>query len=238
MKNEITTPTKSAFITINTERPTYKSEGLERITQTIERKWNEAGQTIIDTARRVKMYIYELSANVDKNKFYETDGFKDSAEWLNSAFGIKYSTAKAYIQIGTAIANGDIPKDLDLGIDALRAITKKGVDTKALLESGEVHSGMTKKEVEAVVNADAEPKERKARAEKVYNWKCVSQSAPDHIGTESMFESASYDWVRKIKEDSGVFFLCFKDGSAIVYQRMTEVIESEGTEEAEQGVEA
>lgn len=238
MKNEITTNAKNAFITINSERPAYKSEGLERITRTIERKWNEAGQTIMDTARRAKMEIYELSANVDKNKLYEADGFKDSAEWLNSAFGVKYSTAKAYIQIGTAIVNGEIPKELDLGIDGLRAITKKGVDTKALIESGEIHSGMTKKEVEAVVNADAEPKERKTRAEKVYNWKCVSQSSPGHIGTESMFESASYDWVRKIKEDSGIFFLCFKDGVAIVYQRMTEVVESEDNEEVEQGAEA
>lgn len=253
MKNEITTSTKNAFITIKSDRIPYKSSYLETMTQAIERKWTEAGQVIMDTARKAKMEVYETAATVDRNKFYEADGFKDAAEWLESAFGVKYSTAKAYIQIGNAIVKGDIPKDLDLGIDALRAITKKGVDTKALLESGEVHSGMTKKEVEAVVNSGKEVKERKARAEKVYEWKCVSQAAPAHVATESMFESASYDWVQKVKVDSGVFFLCFKNGVAIVYQRMAEVIDpdnievvndaenteqgAEDTEESERGAE-
>lgn len=227
MKNELNTNSKSAFITVNNERPLYKNEDLERITATIERTWINAQNSILNTARVTKMAIYELSANVEANAFYKDDGFKDSAEWLESAFGVKYSTAKAYIQIGKEIVSGNIPRDIDLGIDALRMLSGKNVDAKKLIESGEVHSGMTKAEVAEVVNAGKEKKQTEPKPEKVYNWKCVSAEVPDHIATESAFDDASYDWVKRVKVDAGIFFMCAKSGAVIVYQRMTEVVETE-----------
>ena len=239
MKNEIITNSpKSAFISINAERTPYKNSGLENITATIERTWTDAQNTILSTARATKMKIYELSANVEANAFYKEDGFKDSAEWLESAFGVKYSTAKAYIQIGKEIASGNIPRDIDLGIDALRMLSGKNVDAKKLIESGEIHSGMAKAEVAEVVNAGKEKKPAEPKPEKVYNWKCVSAEAPNHVATESAFESASYDWIKRIKVDAGIFFMCAKSGSVIVYQRMAEVIEAEPEAAAESEAEA
>lgn len=242
MKNEITANSpKSAFITVNNQRPTYKNANLEKATAAIESTWTKAQESILKTARTTKMKIYEQAAKVEANGCYKDDGFKDSAAWLEAAFGVKYSTAKAYIQIGKEIIAGNIPRNIDLGIDALRMLSGKGVDAKKLIESGEVKSGMSKAEVAKAVEAGKEAtqtegdieKKVEPKPEKVYNWKCVSANVPDHISTESAFASASYEWTKRVKVDAGVFFMCAKNGGIIVYQRMTEVVEAEQEAAAE-----
>lgn len=234
MKNELTTNSKTTFISVATDRPAFKNASLESITKAIETTWSDAQSAIIETARRTKMRIYELSANVEANSAYKDDGFKDSAEWLEKTFGVKYSTAKAYIQIGKAIIDGTIPRDIDLGIDALRMLSTKGEETKKLIESGEVHSGMTKNEVAEILNASKEKKQSEPRPEKEYKWQCVSmENRHTIVATEDMMVSGNWDWNRKIRNDSGIFLIFARSGAVVVYQRMEEITEATDSTEKE-----
>ena len=229
--NEMTKQ-KRAVITVNHERPEFVNKQLEAITKTAEATWEAGEKGIKDTARRTMVSLARQFANVEANECFKEDGFESARDYVEKTFGCAHAWASALIQVGKAINNGEIPENLDVSFDSMRLLASKKVDSKKLIESGEVHDGMSKEQIKNAISKDTETDEAKepnpARKAKSYVWNCISKKAGKFEATEDeILNDHDFEWTRKIKACDKIYIVACNGNAATVYERMGEVVEAE-----------
>lgn len=209
---------------------TFKNPELNKLTEEME----SAIMAVGALAERAKILCAKHIHAIEANELYKEDGFESAVDFCKVVMGMSQSNAYAYLQVGREINSGRLmlndAKGNEFTFTQLRAMAgiKKAEALTEGVNSGELHSGMTEKEMKEAISSIQPKKERKPLPEKRFTWEIVGdgEETVDISKTEliAQMNESGMQFLGELKSDD-VLYICAIDagGFPVMYRRGNEV---------------